>query len=72
MDNDGSHDEMGRVETSVRQLLEMGQTPVGKQKGMPCMEEKKGGKTKQSGSLYVESSGVTRYNTFLDYIKSGW
>jgi len=73
MDDDGSHDDMGRVETSVRQLLEQGQVPVTQQKGMPCMEDvKKTGKKKQSGSLYVDSSGITRYDTFLDYIKGGW
>jgi hypothetical protein len=72
MDDDGSHDEMGRVETSLRQLLMLGTTPVAKQQGLPCMENKKGGKQKQSGSLFVESSGITRYNTFLDYIKGGW
>jgi len=42
--------------------------PVAEQKGMQCMEDKK----KPTRSLFVESSGVTRHDTFLDYIKSGW
>lgn len=52
----------------MRQLLELGQMPVAEQKGMQCMEDKK----KPTRSLFVESSGVTRHDTFLDYIKSGW
>lgn len=31
MDNDGSHDDMGRTETNVRQLLEQGTIPLTKQ-----------------------------------------
>lgn len=31
MDNDGSHDDMGRTETNVRQLLHQGTIPITKQ-----------------------------------------
>mmetsp|Transcript_34942 Transcript_34942/g.45060 ORF Transcript_34942/g.45060 Transcript_34942/m.45060 type:complete len:693 (+) Transcript_34942:37-2115(+) len=72
IDNDGSHDDMGRTETNVRELLRLGTMPVSKQQGLPVIETKKNGKTKHSGSLYVDESGIMKYDTFVDYISSGW
>lgn len=72
MDDDGSHDDMGLAEVTVRQLLALNGVPVAKQRGLPVTETKSSGKTKQSGSLFVESAGIVRYDTFVDYIKSGW
>lgn len=36
------------------------------------VETLKSGKKKNSGSLYVDESGIMKYDTFVDFIQSGW
>ena len=68
-DSDGSHDDMGRIETSLRQLLEAKSTDE-----FPVFEHRKASKKapKRAGSLLVRSATVYREPTFLDYINGGW
>ena len=74
-DSDGSHDAMGTVATTLRELLRLGTVKISEQQGLPVIETmtKKGKtKTKNSGNLYVNTSGIFKYDTFCDYLKSGW
>ena len=74
-DMDGTFDDMGHCEVTVRRLL----GPAAQKDGFPVIETLKSGKTKQSGTVYVKpdtpkqpGASVHRYDTFLDYIQGGW
>uniref|UniRef100_A0A7S2SLX7 C2 domain-containing protein n=1 Tax=Rhizochromulina marina TaxID=1034831 RepID=A0A7S2SLX7_9STRA len=62
--SNGTHDFMGSGETSVRALVD--QTPI------PLVETKKSGKRKSAGTIQVQEARISKYSTFLDYIKGGW
>jgi hypothetical protein len=67
-DNDGSHDDMGLVETSLSAILSSSKTDE-----LPVWEHNaKKGTKKRSGSLVVTEALVTSVPTFLDYVRSGW
>jgi len=67
-DNDGSHDLIGSVKTTLKQLAQEGsQLPLINAK----KAAKKGSKYKNSGILMLNSIKREKMHTFLDYIQGG-
>jgi len=67
-DNDGSHDLIGRVETTVNQIISS------KFLKLPLINPKKAAKKKNyknSGEISFENAKIDKVYTFLDYISGG-
>ena len=64
MDKDGSHDDMGKAETSLRALLAAGKEPVKSQRGFSVLETKKSGKVALQPTLLLARGPCATLFTF--------
>ena len=65
-DRDGSHDDMGCIETTVHELI-----AAASPKLYPVTRKSRRGKTKKAGTLTVRYARIKNDVTMLDYIRGG-